>query len=93
LRRQLPPILQGEEGSAVSVMTDQRVDLRCPIGPKQLLARVVWSGDHIAATEAGLVELACRDCAKNERKKDPEVKRVLHRFRPDGVLVESLIER
>ena len=76
----------------MSVMEAQRVELRCPIGPQQLLAKVIWAGDHIAATAAGLVELSCRDCTKNERKRDPEVRRVLHRFRPDGVLVESVIE-
>ena len=79
----------------MSVVNMQRVELRCPIGPQQLLAKVIWSGEadrHIVATDDGLVELACRDCAKNERKKDPEVRRVLHRFRPDGSLAESVIE-
>lgn len=80
----------------MSVLEDQRVELRCPIGPQQLLAKVIWSGDpedHLAATDQGLVEISCRDCTKSERKKDQTVRRVLHRFHPNGTLVESLIER
>jgi hypothetical protein len=71
---------------------EQFVELRCPIGPKALLAKVIKQGDGTRRTEGNLLELACRDCAKQLRKKNPEVKRVLHRFNILGELVESVVQ-
>lgn len=73
---------------------EQVIDLRCPFGPKQLLAKVVQHGDYHGMTpDRTLMELSCRDCAKRERKKDPAVSFVVHRFNVLGQLVESVIRR
>lgn len=71
----------------------ERVDLRCPVGPRQLLgkARVTNSPPHV--NESNLIELSCRDCTKNARQFDPSVIRVIHCFNLAGQLVESLTER
>lgn len=51
------------------------------------------SGELPIVGNDNLLELACRDCARNGRQFDPSVKRVLHRFNFAGELVESVIER
>lgn len=87
---------------SVKEREEQLVELRCPIGPRALLAKVVRMGDHhaqvwkessLSLPEFPLLELACRDCAKSCRREDPSVRRVLHRFNVFGQLAESVIER
>lgn len=68
-------------------------ELRCPHGPKQLLAKVRANGDYRQITNDNVLEIACRDCARVARQKDPTVRRVLHRFNILGELVESVIQR
>lgn len=76
------------------VASRERVDLRCPVGPRQLLGRA-RVGDHVPVhvNANNLVELSCRDCTKNARQFDPAVIRVIHCFNIAGELVESLTER
>ncbi len=69
------------------------VELRCPVGPKQLLAKLRTDGEKAHVTSDNLMELACRDCARNAREYDPAVRRVLHRFDFAGELIESVVER
>lgn len=74
--------------------TIEVVDLRCPQGPKQLLMKIRVSNDEPAhVSEDNLLEIACRDCARNARILDSTVARVLHRFAFSGELIESVIER
>lgn len=73
--------------------TIEVVDLRCPHGPKQLLMKIRVSNDEPArVSDDNLLEIACRDCARNARAVQPSVARVLHRFNFAGELVESVIE-
>lgn len=69
------------------------VEIRCPVGPRQLLMKLRQSGESPHFSEDNLLELACRDCARNARAVDPRVRRVLHRFALSGELVESVVEK
>lgn len=73
--------------------TIQVVELRCPVGPRQLLLKLRVSDERPHINEDNLMEITCRDCAKNARQFDPSVKRVLHRFNFAGDLVESVVEK
>ena len=70
------------------------VELRCPDGPRQLLMKLRLNNDGDArVTNDNLLEITCRDCARQHRQHDPSVARVLHRFNFAGELVESVVER
>lgn len=68
------------------------VEMRCPVGPRRLLSKMLLVGDrpHVVS---GLVEIACDDCKKAQRRLDPRVQRVVHRFDMVGQLVESELIR
>lgn len=68
------------------------VEVRCPVGPRQLLMKLRQAGEAPRYSEDNLLELACRDCARNARQIDPAVRRVLHRFALSGELVTSVVE-
>lgn len=73
---------------------EQLIELRCPIGPKALLAKSVLLGDPAGMNlDLNLMEITCRDCAKQARVNDSRVKRVKHRFNVLGQLVESVVQR
>lgn len=63
------------------------VELRCSENPSKLFAKV--SGEQIVA--GNLIEVACSDCRRRLRKSGESVALVLHRFAPDGVLVDTEI--
>lgn len=84
------PTANGEADSVVVTMTS--VELRCPVGAKKLLGKVLREGGQ-PVMQDNLLELACKDCAKNAREFDMTVRRVLHRFNAIGELVESVVER
>jgi len=65
------------------------VQLRCPVGPKRLLAIVRSSGDTPKVVPGNLVEFACYDCKTRLRKEGEKVVQVLHRYNLAGELVES----
>jgi hypothetical protein len=67
------------------------VELRCPTGPRRLLAKYRMSGEAPKITD-NLMELSCRDCTKNARQFDASVTRIVHRFDLAGELVESVAE-
>lgn len=56
------------------------IDLRCPVGPRKLLARLVAAGERVSVAPGNLVELHCRDCSRDEKQDDPEILRVVHRY-------------
>lgn len=73
----------------------QTVELRCPQGPRALLAKIRTEQDGSARlTSENLLELSCRDCSKSESRArtDGRRVRVLHCFDVSGSLVESFIE-
>lgn len=72
-------------------MTEKK-EVRCPTGPRALLAKVL-PGEKKYVDNGQLLELACRDCAKLYRKNDPEVARVLHRYNILGELINTMVER
>jgi hypothetical protein len=72
-------------------MSATSVEIRCPVGPGQLFMKIKSEGGKPQVVEGNLLELACRDCARNHRKKDPRVRRVLHLFALDGSLVETKV--
>lgn len=78
---------------SVAERAEEKVDLRCPYGARALLAKIVQQGGEAHRTNENLMELACRDCARRERQKDSNIRRVLHRFNVLGELVESVVER
>lgn len=70
------------------------LELRCPVGPRQLLGKVIReTGEVPPVGEANLMELSCRDCTKNLRREDPEILRVVHRYNLLGELVENVVTR
>jgi hypothetical protein len=70
------------------------IELRCPVGPRKLLAKIRRAGEPIRVTDGNLMELACRDCSTTARRAGhPPNTRVIHRFNLLGELVESVAER
>jgi hypothetical protein len=74
---------------SVAERSEQRIDLRCPVGPRALLGKVVANGGDAYINSDNLLELACRDCTRLARQKNPDVAHVVHRFDVLGTLVES----
>lgn len=74
-------------------MTMTAIEIRCPVGPRRLLSKVLTSGDSPHVTADNLIEFACPDCARALRRREPDVFRVLHRFNLAGDLVESVVSR
>lgn len=65
------------------------VDLRCPVGPRRLLAILRQEGKKPLYVDGNLVEFACSDCARSARRAGRDVLRVLHRFNFVGELVST----
>ena len=69
------------------------VELRCPVGPRALLAKVLAAGQPVVTTDDNLVELTCRDCRRAETRNGRPCRLVLHRFDIAGELVETKVVR
>lgn len=67
----------------------QTVEIRCPIGPKRLLSKLLVAGEKPRVTEGNLIEFACDDCKRTLRQQGNTVTRVLHRYDLAGELVET----
>jgi len=65
------------------------VDLRCPVGPRRLLAILRQEGRRPVYLDDNTVEFACSDCARAARRSGRDVLRVLHRFNFAGELVQT----
>lgn len=63
------------------------VELRCPQGMGKLLAKAHLEGPDPLVLPAGLVEVACSNCARARRAQGVFCTRVLHRFNLLGELV------
>lgn len=87
----------------MTVTAGREVELRCPVGPRRLLAVVVQRGERPTYTGDNLIEFACADCARLARKnggvygalqlRGADVGRVYHRYNIAGELVEVEYER
>lgn len=71
-------------------MTVTVVELRCPSNPRKLLAKLRSEGGRPHVVDGNLMELACRDCEYELRRRGEGVKMVLHRYAFDGSLVETI---
>lgn len=67
------------------------VEIRCPIGPKRLLSKLLLSGDRPKVVEGNLIEFACADCKRTYRKGGRRVSIVLHRYNLAGELIETSV--
>jgi hypothetical protein len=72
------------------------VEVRCPVGPQRLFMKLLLSDDENekprTIPELNLMELACSDCARFQRKNNQDVFRVLHRYDITGCLAENVIQ-
>lgn len=73
--------------------THELVELRCPKGPQQLLAKMLRDPEVSYVPDGNLMELSCRDCTRVLRRGDSSVLRVVHRYNLLGELVESAVQR
>lgn len=71
----------------------ETVEIRCPVGPRRLLSKLLIDGDHPHVTEGNLIEFSCDDCKKTLRRQGKDAYRVLHRYDLAGTLVESVVEQ
>lgn len=71
----------------------ETVEIRCPVGPRRLLSKLISSGGKPHVVDGNLIEFACDDCKRSARRVTPGVVRVLHRFDLAGTLVESEVVR
>jgi hypothetical protein len=75
----------------VTTDTEIRIELRCPLGPRALLGKVVAAGEPaVHVNSDNLLELGCRDCTKRARVHNPRIAHVVHRYNVLGELVESV---
>jgi hypothetical protein len=74
------------------------VDLRCAKDPRRLFAKMKLNGERPAYIDTegdaprNLIEFSCQDCLKAERREDPELVKVYHRFDFIGQPVETVRE-
>ena len=68
------------------------VEIRCPVGPQRMLAKILLEGGRPSYVEGNLIEFSCDDCKKTLRNRGQRVFRVLHRYDVVGVLVETVTE-
>lgn len=74
-------------------MTTEIVEIRCPVGPQRLFAKLRLDGTtEPVITDDNLAEFACSDCRNDLRRKGQQVSRVLHRYNFFGELIESVKE-
>lgn len=73
-------------------MDTKIVEIRCPVGPKRLLSKLLLTGDKPHITSDNLLEFACGDCRRRLKLEGINVSLVLHRYSLDGQLVESVTQ-
>lgn len=70
-------------------MTVLEIEVRCPVGPRRLFAKIVAEGGRPKIVEGNLIEFACSDCRRLRRLSGEPVTLVLHRYDLAGQLVET----
>lgn len=68
------------------------IEIRCPVGPRRLLAKMQATGEQPHVVSGNLLEIACTDCARYRRRENGNVFRILHRYNLIGELVETVEE-
>ncbi len=69
----------------------REVELRCPVGPRKLFAKLRLAGESATVTPENLIELSCQDCRRRLRNENRDVSLVLHRFDIIGDLIETVV--
>jgi len=70
----------------------ESIELRCPVNPRKLLAKVLSEGRKPNYVEGNLVEFSCSDCRSSLRKQGVSVRLVLHRYNLLGEMIETVQE-
>ena len=65
------------------------VEIRCPVGPRRLLSKLILEKQVPPVVDGNLLEMHCSDCTRFARIHNPEVLRILHRYNLVGALIES----
>lgn len=77
---------------SVGTASAVEVELRCPVGPRRLFAKLRVQGVQPVVTSENLLELGCQDCRRRHRSEGRvDVRFVLHRFNILGSLVETVL--
>jgi hypothetical protein len=69
----------------------ETVEIRCPVGPRRLLSKLLVAGGKPTVVEGNLIEFACDDCKRTLRQQGRTIVRVLHRYDLTGELVETVV--
>lgn len=64
---------------------DDLVDLRCPVSPRKLFARMRTG----MIVEGNVVEVACPECRRIRRKQGEDVRLVIHQYDVLGECVHT----
>ena len=70
-------------------MTNDTIELRCPVGPRRLFGKYVMEHGRVPIVN-NLMEFACSDCKKTRKRLGLDVELILHRFDLAGTLVETV---
>ena len=68
----------------------ETVEIRCPVGPRKLLSKLLVRGDQPTIVAGNLIEFSCEDCRRILRKRGEAVAHVLHRYDLAGELIETV---
>jgi hypothetical protein len=83
---------RAEHPGMPTVTSPQEIELRCPVGPRKLFAKLRLEGVQPIVTSGNLLEMACQDCRRRLRSEGrTDIGFVLHRFDIVGRLVETVI--
>jgi hypothetical protein len=66
-----------------------RVEIRCPVGPQRLFAKLMAEGGKPKIVDGNLIEFSCPDCKRDLRRDGQVVDRVLHRYNLAGEHIET----
>lgn len=76
----------------------ERVEVRCPQGPKNLLMKLALEPERqVVPVHDGNMEIFCRDCTRHAKRQMQQAGlstnfRIIHRFDLAGNFVESIRE-
>lgn len=69
-------------------------EIRCPVGPRRLFGIMLQRGEQPHITGDNLIEMACSDCKRSARQRNPHVSLVVHLYDLAGDLVDTdVVER
>lgn len=72
--------------------TQNRIEIRCPVGPQKLLAKLSQDNKQLVIDDSNLMELSCDWCSRELKKQGQSDRRVIHCYNFLGQLVETVTE-